>query len=186
MASEIPYWGDDPLAWDQLKINGKLVPGKVRITVKRAKRLEVRKSPKMHNATLVDQGKPLAEGDIVITIGFESAPGSPFGTARSQWAAWCALETELFGSKPGTRNAVIVSNPKFQWAKISRVYLEDPTGLDEEGPGAKTIKIEWSQYGPKAPAEAGAVKAGPALKAGNTDIRTLANVKKPSSNNTGP
>jgi hypothetical protein len=189
MASAIPFWQDDPLAWDRLSINGALVPGRVRVTVKRAPRLDVRKPPKMHSAVLVDQGKPPAEGEIEILLGFESSPGSPFGTAAKQWADWCAMEASIFGGKPGERKAFVVSHPKFQWAKISRVYLEDPTGLDEDGPGARTIKIAWKEYGKIFPASVGEVSAGPGkplTPVKSTDIRTLAAAKKPSASNTKP
>ena len=186
MATEIPFWDDDPLAWDQLKINGKLVPGRARITVKRGNRLDRRKAPKQHQEVLVDQGQPAADGEIQILLGFDSAPGAPFGTAREQWKAWQALEAELFGSKPGSRKAYIVEHPKFQWAKISQVYLEDPMGLDEDGPGARTITIGWHQYGRVTVGEPGAVKAGPIKPKLSTDIRTLANVKRPSAENVKP
>ena len=186
MASKIPFWQTDPLAWDQLIINGKTVPGLTKVSIKKGRRLDIRKGPKQHGSALVDQGKPAIEGEFEILIGFDSAPDMPYGTAEQQWDAWCALEEELFGGKPKKRRAYDVKHPKLQWAKVSKVFLEDPNGLDEDGPGAKTIKINWVQYGKISAAESGTVEAGPIKPKGNTDIRTLANAKKPSQSNAKP
>lgn len=185
MASAIPSWQTDPLAWDQCKLNGKLVPGRVQVRYKVPNRLEVRKAPKQHRAVLVDQGIPPLEGDIEVEFGFDAAPGSPFGTAASQIDAWFALEAELFGRKAGARKAFTVSHPEFSRKGITRIYLNEPGSLQGSGPGTRTVVMSWCQYAPIAPAEAGSVKSGPVKPVGTTDIRTLA-AKKPSGSNTGP
>ena len=189
MASTIPSWQTDPLAWDQLKINGRIVPGRAHVRYKIASRLDVRKPPKMHRAVLVDQGVPPVEGEIELEFGFEAAPGSPFGTAASQIDAWFNLEAELFGRKAGERKAYVVSHPEFSRKGISKVYLEEPGSLQGSGPGTRTIVMGWCQFDKIYPASIGEVQAGPtkpltAVK--STDIRTLAAAKKPSSSNTGP
>jgi hypothetical protein len=185
MASAIPSWQTDPYAWDRLKINGKFVPGKVRVSYKIANRLDVQKAPKQQHAVLVDQGVPPIEGEIEVEIGFESAPGAPFGTAESQIEAWFALEAELFGRKAGPRKAYTVNHPEFSRKGISKVYLNEPGSLQGSGPGTRTVSMSWCQFAPVYPGETGAVKAGPVKPVGTTDIRTLA-AKKPSSGNTGP
>ena len=189
MASEIPSWQTDPLAWDQLKINGAIVPGRARVRYKVPNSLDVRKPPKFNKAVLVDQGEPPLEGEIEIEFGFESAPGSPFGTAASQISGWFAMEAALFGRKSKTRQAFLVSHPEFMRSGVSKIYLQRPGSLQGEGPGTRTVVIPWCQYDKVYPANVGEVSAGPSKPIrpiGNTDIRTLAAAKKPSSSNTGP
>ena len=186
MASTIPSWQTDPLAWDRLKINGQIVPGRAQVRYKVANRIDVRKAPKQHHAVLVDQGDPPLEGEIEVEFGFEAGPGSPFGTAASQIDAWFTLEAELFGRKAGARKAFSVSHPEFMRKGIAKIYLNEPGSLQGSGPGTRTVVMGWCQYDKVYPGETGAVSAAPVRKAGNTDIRTLANVKKPSSSNTGP
>lgn len=184
MATEIPYWGSNPLIWDQLKINGTVVPGKVKVTVKRGSRLDVRKPPKAHHAVLVDQGKPPAEGEISISIGFDAIAGQPYGTGAEQWTAYQKLEASVFGKKPTKRNAVKVSHPEFTRAGITQVFFGDPGTLEGEGPGPRTIKIPWVEYGKIVSATAGTVSGSTAKALSDTSIASLGKAKKPSANET--
>lgn len=178
MASEIPFWRDNPLVWDQLKIDGTVVPGIVKVTVKRGPRLDVRKPPKAHHAVLVDQGKPPAEGEIEITIGFDAVNGQPFGTGAKQWTDYQKLETTVFGKKPSKRNAFKVSHPEFTRAGITQVFFGDPGPLDGEGPGVRTVKIPWYEFGKITSAGSGTV-GGASLKP-KMDVSTKSLAKKPS------
>lgn len=178
MASEIAFWRTSPLVWNQLKIDGTTVPGIVKVTVKRGQRLDVRKPPKAHHATLVDQGKPPAEGEIEITIGFDAVVGQPFGTGAEQWTAYQKLEQTVFGKKPSKRNASKVSHPEFTRAGIAQVFFGDPGTLEGEGPGTRTVKIPWFEYGKITSAEAGTV-GGASLKP-KMDVSTKSLAVKPS------
>lgn len=189
MASEIPSWQTDPLAWDQIKINGRIVPGRAQVRYKVSPSIDVRKPPKMNHAVLVEQGEPPIDGEIELEFGFESAPGSPFGTAAGQIKEWFLMEAELFGRKSKTRKAYVVSHPEFTRKGISKIYLGAPGSLQGSGPGKRSVVMNWWQFDKVYPSSTGEVQAGPtkpltAVK--STDIRTLANAKKPSTSNTGP
>ena len=182
MSTSVPYWGDDPKAWDQCKFNKQLVPGIVKVTYQVPKRLDVRKPPKAHYAVLVDQGKPPFEGTIKITLGFHATAGQPYDDGSMQWDRWLALEQALWGKKASVRNAIAVSHPEFARKGISHVYMDEPGPLEGEGPGTRTITIAWYQNAKIVPAGAGEVKA-PAPKK-DVSISSLKKAPKPSSTET--
>lgn len=186
MSTAIPFWGDNPLAWDQIKIGGLLMPGRCKVTFKAGERLSVRRSPQTHEDTLVDNGKPSTTGEIEIEFGFESANGSPYGTAREQWARWLEVEAVLWGKKPSKRDAYTVDNAQMALGRITKIYIEDYGSLEGEGPGSRKARFAFRKYGKVVDASslsgAKAVKA-PVKPKTTTSILDL---KKPSKTGTAP
>lgn len=186
MASEIPFWRTSPLVWDQLKIDGTVVPGIVKVTVKNGQQLDTRKGPKQNNAVLVDQGEPLIEGEIEITFGFDSVAGQPFGTGAEQWTAYQKLKQTIFGRKPNKRNASTVSHPEFTLANVSQAWFGKPGNLEGDGPGVRKVKIPWWNRAKITSAEAGTVGSATGKAKGDTSIASLAKAKKPSATEVRP
>jgi len=186
MSTSIPFWGDNPLAWDQIKIGGTLMPGRCKVTFKPPQRLDVRKSPQTHNATLVDNGKPPIEGEIELEFGFESANGAPYGTAREQWSKWLEVKASIWGKKASKRESYTVDNAQMALGNLTKVYLGDPGPLEGEGPGSRKVKFAFYEFGKVLPASTGtgskAVK-GPVKAKTSTSILDL---KKPSKTAVAP
>jgi hypothetical protein len=80
----VPFWEDDPTAWDRLYIAGVLAPGFVRdINVVRGRKVQKNAGPGIDGANLVAQGRNLAEVPITLEIvGRESLKRAKACTAR--------------------------------------------------------------------------------------------------------
>lgn len=182
--TQIPFWGDTPEAWDQGTIDGNLVPGIMDVEVNAESGIDERRSPRTHRSVLVDQGYRLARGYITVTLGFE--PLSPgYGTPRSQWEAWQALEEKIRPKRAQKRIAHSVVHPKLAIKGIKQVYFTKIGSLQGKGPGVRTIRIDFVEFGPVEPMQvtSGAVTAQPKL---STDLSSLRRAQAPSATETGP
>lgn len=186
MASSIPSWRESPEAWNTLVLNNRIVPGYAQVTFEVKSGLDVRKSPKSHYATIVDQGYTPAAGKIKVTFGFDGFDG--YGDLEFQWQSWQYLMAEIFPRRRATRNAYPVTHPIFALAGIDRIYVSGVSSVQGNGPGKRTAEISWIEYGPVTSAAAGEVSGATAKPLTSTDLSTLetSDGADPSVADTGP
>lgn len=180
----IPSWQSQPSAWDRVVLDGQVLPGLGRVVPKGAgSGLDVRKAPKSHYSALVDQGYEPCKGTLELTVGFEGT-SSGYGSAEDQWTALATFIEKVRPKRAQKRHAFAVSHPHFKLFGISRVYVTRVGPLEGEGPGTRTIKIDWVEYARVVAADAGDVSA---LKPKvNVALSSLERAPKPSATKTGP
>lgn len=184
----IPSPQANPLAWDKLLIDGHTMPGKARVSVKVADRLDIRKPPGYSKAVLVDKGRPIYEGKIELEFGFEG--NEDFGTAEEQWAAWFSYEEIFWGNRNKARDGFRVAHPEFARKGIKEVYLSEPGDLKGEGTGTRKVEFSWFESGKIYPDSTGTggkkVGAAQFNVKGKPSLADLKKTNKPSASETGP
>lgn len=186
MPQKIPSWLEAPEVWNTCVLNNRPLPGVARVRFTAKSGLTVRKAPKGHYATIVDQGHPPMSGELIVKFGFEGLGG--YGSAAEQVESWFEIMEEVFPGRRSTRNAYPITYPSLAAVGVTRVFVTDISSPEGEGPRARTATIKWLEYGPVSSAAAGAVTGGPAQPVGTVALSTLADASTfaPSQTEAGP
>ncbi len=190
MSTTVPFWGDAPEAWDKPVINGTRWPGKSVVQVTAASGLDLRKAPKQHYMRIVDQGYVPARGTITVTLGFEGEDRN-YSDARSQWELWQDVYEQIRPRKARVRKAFTASHPALTMNGITAIYFNKIGPLRGDGPGVRTITLQWIEESKIVSAASGSVSRQ-RVPVRSTDILTLDRntptppSEDPSSTGTGP
>lgn len=138
MAS-LPFWYDQPDAWDTAILGGNTLPGLADVKVTKGRKLDVKQSPGTHGATLTDQGYKPAKVTITLTL-----------HTAEQWAAFQAMAPSL-EPPPGKAYSqpFDILHPSTSVRGVKSVQIEDIDGPDKGSiPGTKVVTIKCVQYFP--------------------------------------
>jgi hypothetical protein len=133
----IPFWSDDPTAWDRLYIAGTLAPGIVRdINVVRSRKVQKNAGPGIDGASLVSQGRNLAEVPIVLEL-----------FTRNHLARAEAFVAERL-ARLKDEGAVTFAHPLLTLHQLSALYIEEFDGPKRVSEGIYQMTIKATEYRP--------------------------------------
>ena len=133
----VPFWDDDPTAWDRLYIGGLLAPGFVRdIDVVRGRKVQKNAGPGIDGANLVAQGRNLAEVPITLEIvGRESLK-----------RAEAFIRDRL--PKAKDEGAVTFAHPLLTMHGLAALSIEEFDGPKRQSEGVYHMTIKACEYRP--------------------------------------
>jgi hypothetical protein len=192
----LPFWGDDPGAWDVAYLNGARLPGVAKVGGNGlGRRWDKVKTPGQKGASFVVLGFEPAQFDITLTI----------------WTSEQLRQLESFAKvlRPATNvrgrfkpeDAVSVDHPVLAFYGIRNAIIMKPGFLEPQGRQIFELKIEFEEYfNQDQIGGAGATGTGvstvksvapPISNLGPGAVGRLIEARtptpaKPSSNNTGP
>lgn len=117
----IPYWYDQPDAWDTCVLGGNALPGIAKVKLSKGKKLDVKQSPGTHGATITDQGyKPAS---VTVSLQFWTS---------DHWNSVQAILPTL-EPPPGKSNATPfdIMHPVAAIRNVKSVLIEDIDGPEE-------------------------------------------------------
>lgn len=133
--SAIPFWDDDPKAWDYIVLGGTPFPGIVAITGSKGRKVDVQAAKGEDGGTLVDNGYDPAKGSISLRL-----------FRRSEWEAWQAAFPGLDPAKK-ERLPVEVQHPALMAIGVQRIYITT-IGVPTLDAGILTVAMDWVQWFP--------------------------------------
>lgn len=112
----IPFWYDEPGAWDTCALGVFVLPGRARVTVSRTKPIDIRKAPGQYGATLIIMGSEPAQVSITLTM-----------WSAEQWAAAVSIlgAIELPNPKP---QAYAITHPVPNSRGVNGVVVQTIAG----------------------------------------------------------
>lgn len=136
----VPFWDDDPDAWDTLTIGGVTVPGICNVSVNKRRDLDVKKANGSDGVTTTDTGYGGAKVKIT-------------------WKLWTADQwrdrrrvLRLIDPAPGKLKdsavAWTVGHPVFADRGISAIQIDSIDGPEGEGDGSRTYTINAVEFRP--------------------------------------
>lgn len=162
--AQIPWWYDQPDAWDVVMLGGMLLgsldpkatvtlnggPALCKVKVKKGRKLDIKQSAGTHGATITDQGYKPASVDITVRI----------------WTAdqWAAIQQQLLTLEPpptkGNATPFAILNAKTSARRVTSVLIEDIEGPDESSiRGQYEFQLKCVQFFPSAKAVTNTPKA---------------------------
>jgi hypothetical protein len=139
----VPFWEDDPSAWDSLSIADIGFLGLVEVDVKIGRKLDTRSAPGADGATVRDKGYEPAKVKLTLTC-----------WDREGYTSLVAILDELNPrTNPNRRRPVAIVHPALALLGIVSVYVESIGGLKPKGSGEGWygMDIECVEYAPPAP-----------------------------------
>ena len=164
----VPYWDDDPTAWDALYIAGALAPGFVRdINVSRSKKVQKNSGPGIDGANLVAQGRTLAEVSITLEL----------VGRKSLQRAEAFIRARLPSAKD--EGAVTFAHPLLTLHGLAALYIEEFDGPRRASEGVYQMTIKACEY--RKPPKVNATKSvlGPQQNALIGDVPDFGGLKMP-------
>jgi hypothetical protein len=182
----VPYWGDDPDAWDYVVLGDFVLPGSQTVTASLGRKLDTRSGAGSDGASIVDKGYQPAKVEITVRL-----------WDRSGLTEWEQV-SPLLVARRRQRRALQIKHPSLHLLGVHWVYLEELSALKQTSPGLWEATIKCIEYAPPTPrASTRAAPAniyGPvqdhevsrAAVAFRNAIEETAARRRPSETNTGP
>jgi hypothetical protein len=133
--SGIPFWDDDPEAWDHVVLGPHTLPGLAEITnLTKAEKVDVKSPSGSTGASITCSGAEPATLDIVLRV-----------WTREQWGKLQIILPELQPKKPkGT--PYDIAHPKTALRNIKAVYIQEISGPNNVESGIQEITFKCVEY----------------------------------------
>lgn len=181
-AQGLPFWGDNPDAWDTALIAGQLVPGRTTVTAKAKNRVDRKTIPGAHGAKYTHVGYAPAEVSLDVEV------WTPEHLTRLRDIV------RLIRPRKTAPQPVVISHPSLSMMEISAVLVLEVGNLQKKGDsGVMHMTITAMEYVPKGNEKAKVETAKKTKDASSFDNalspeadRRIANSKRPSTQNKAP
>jgi hypothetical protein len=168
----IPFWEDNPFAWDQILIAGVQMPPKWRVEGAISRKLEVKNAPGADGSYVRDQGYQPQQIRLTYTM----------------WTAQHLAALDQLLSRPGVKpqkqakpQALDVVHPQLELLGIREIIVESISTLKETGSGIYEITFTAWESSPLK--KVGVKKIAPSTGPTQTDESRIAPIKPSSSVN---
>jgi len=131
----VAHWDTDPADWDTCILGSFQLPGRAKVTVKRARKLDKKSARGRNGATITDGGGEGAEVTIELAL-----------VGADELDAWAAALVVLDPTKVAPQAYALV-HPQAQIFQIKSVMVED-ISADMPDNGIYTVKIKAAEWFP--------------------------------------
>lgn len=181
-AQGLPFWGDNPDAWDTALIAGRTIPGRVAVTAKVKNRVDRKSVPGSHGAKYTHIGYAPAEVTLDIEV------WTPEHLSRLNDLV------RLIRPRKGTPEPVVINHPSLSMLDVSAVLVIEVGNLQRKGDsGVMHMTITAMEYVPAGNDKAKVGTAKSTKDAANFDNaltteadKRVKELKRPSKQNAQP
>lgn len=140
MAQEIPFWYDDPLAWDNVVLGDTICPGSANAIEGISgggRRLDAKQAKGKDGSSYTDDGRDPFKFTIVCTL-----------ATRQELREWTELVNRVQIKQGQAPEALTCSHPQLAILNITSCYVVEISGLEHEGAGVWKGKLSCMEFLP--------------------------------------
>lgn len=169
MATAIPYWIDDPDAWNHPTIGDVRLPGVCTVVAEKGREIDVKKTKGKDGVTETDNGMEAGTVKIAMQI----------GNAR-QWAEWQAVRSKLDPNNPGAlKSPMEIQHPACSEAGIRAIVIKKISSTSPTAKAGRTYTFDCVEWFPQPPKKTKASKTVKHVTYSNADPLAAARAANP-------